>query len=458
MTEPTVQFRVRQVPSGTPGALELYGAAQELWDYQGPEAIIAGPYETGKTYSALLKLHYILSFNPDIRALMVRGVYKALLTSAWRTYADKILPYPPHDKRCPVRVVGGTKPSMVVYPNGSLLLIGGLDLSSNLLSSEYDYVYVNQAEEVTLDTWETLIRCTTGRAGNTEWPQLFADCNPDTEHHWIVNRPACEVFYSVHEDNPVLFDHRKNQWTDQGLQTLTRLDSMTGMRYKRGRLGLWCSGEGMVYEDFDPSIHVIDSFEIPRHWPRYRSFDFGMKHPFVCQWWTADPEDRLYMYREVYHTGRTVDEHLAGKRGYPGILALSEGEEYAESVADWDAENTAQLRLAGIDTRPADKRIRVGIQNVQERLKFDGGKPRIFFFRDALVEPDTALKEKFMPLNTEQEISGYVWRKVVTGREAKARDEIPVQANDHGMDAMRYMVMYFDGGLRYGPPTSSRYA
>ena len=46
--------------------------------------------------------------------------------------------------------------------------------------------------------------------------------------------------------------------------------------------------------------HVIRSFEVPKSWRRYRSFDFGYTKPFSVGWWAADPDGRLYRYREYY--------------------------------------------------------------------------------------------------------------------------------------------------------------
>jgi hypothetical protein len=75
-----------------------YGAGERLWSYQGPEVILHGPYETGKTISALFKVHTFLSMFPGAQGLMVRKSYKTLLSSACVTYELKVLPYPPGDR------------------------------------------------------------------------------------------------------------------------------------------------------------------------------------------------------------------------------------------------------------------------------------------------------------------------------------------------------------------------
>ena len=238
----------------TVDASRLYGASMDFWRYQGPEVILSGPYETGKTYAALSKLHTLLCAVSGCQALMVRKTQKSAVGSCVQTYRNKILPIPPDNPRSQVVEFGGQKPEHFDYPNKSRLTVGGMDNADKFLSAEYDYIYVNQAEELTLDDWEKLTGRATGRAGNAPWTQVMADCNPGPPTHWILKRDRLKRFESRHEDNPILHDHKVGAWTAQGKRTLQALDSLTGVRYKRGRLGLWVAAEGQVYE-FDSAIH-----------------------------------------------------------------------------------------------------------------------------------------------------------------------------------------------------------
>ena len=67
--------------------------------------------------------------------------------------------------------------------------------------------------------------------------------------------------------------------------------------------------EGQFFEEFrdDPKhyrdrrfTHVIDPFEIPKHWTVYRSFDWGYHRPFSCGWWAVDPDGVAYRILEFY--------------------------------------------------------------------------------------------------------------------------------------------------------------
>lgn len=420
--------------------VQYYGPAREFWAYKGPEAMLAGPYETGKTFVALGKLHALLSKYENARALMVRKTYQSLVQSAIVTYENKVLPIKPKKPNAPIKVYGGERPEFYDYPNGSRLVCGGLDNADKVLSAEYDFIYVNQAEELTLDDWEKLTGRATGRAGNTPYTQVFGDCNPGPPTHWIKNRIRLRLFEQRHEHNPNLYNQETGEITEQGQRTMDTLNALTGLRYKRGRQGLWVSQEGQVYDDFDQEKHVINPFPIPLEWARYRVIDFGYTNPFVCQWWARDHDGRLYLYREIYMTHRTVKVHAAQ------IKKLSLGEHYVATIADHDAEDRATLAENGIKTVAAKKDISPGIQAVQERLKTAGdGKPRLYVFKDCLVEPDRELYREYpgdtQPTNTEQEFGSYVWPD---GKDGKPQKEVPIDAYNHGMDAMRYLVMQLE--------------
>jgi len=426
---------------------------------------------THNTYAALQKLHGLLIKYPNSRALMVRKSYKALIPSALATYYNKVLPRRPGHRKCPVQIYGGGKPDWTIYPNGSRIILGGLDNPEKVLSSEYDFIFVPQAEELSLHDWEQLSSRNTGRAGNSPYPQMIGDCNPDVPTHWILNRPRLTVFHSKHTDNPMLYVRDRNGelalnedgkpiMTEEGVRSDAALRALTGVRYKRGYLGLWVGAEGIVYENFNPDIHVVDDIAVQPYWRKFRVFDFGYNHPFVCQFWAIDHDDVLYLWKEFYMTGRTVRQHVEGLPGRPGIRQMSYGHNFEANICDWDAEDRATLEdMLDIDTISADKRISTGIEAVQNRLKLSGNnKPRIILSRNAIMEVDDELKMRYQPTQTIEEFPSYVWRKLKEDSEHTSKDETPVKQADHGMDAMKYMVAYLDGQVQYGKPGTVKYA
>jgi hypothetical protein len=111
-------------------------------------------------------------------------------------------------------------------------------------------------------------------------------------------------------------------------------------------------------------------------------------------------------------------------------------------VADHDAEGRATLEEGGIWTLPAVKDLSRGVQAVQDRLKpAADGRPRLFLFRGALRERDESLVERRLPVCTAQEFEVYAWPKGADGKPVK---EVPVDLHNHGLDALRYAVMWAD--------------
>jgi PBSX family phage terminase large subunit len=369
-----------------------------------------------------------------MRALIVRKTRTSLTESALVTFEEKVLPYGSPLANGPQRRMRQS----YNYPNGSVIVVGGLDDSQRVMSTEYDMIYVMEAIETTENDWENLT--TRLRNGVMPYQQIIADTNPDSPTHWLVQRANNGITRMIecrHEDNPVLYDRAKGDWTKAGLVYIDTLDRLTGPRKDRLRYGRWVQAEGVVYEGFDKTKHLIDRFDIPRDWLRYWVIDFGFNHAFVCQFWAVDSDGRLYRYREIYFTQRLVEDHAKQ------ILAVSAGEPLPQRViCDHDAEDRATFeRHTGFVTTPAHKTVSDGIQAVAARLKPSGdGKPRLFFMRDSLVERDQKLVEKKLPACTEEEIDSYIWN-VGGGRN---KGEEPVKANDDGMDCTRYMVAQLD--------------
>lgn len=421
-------YEIRQ---GEPGTADFtfYGGVREFARYKGPEAIVSGPAETGKTLGALWKLHICACKYPGASIVIARKTLTSIYSTVLVAFRKKVL------AGCPeVDPYGGEKPQWYDYSNGSRIWMAGLDKSSRVLSSEHDIIYINQVEELTLEDWETLTTRTTGRAGNMPYSQTIGDMNPAWPAHWVYHRDTLKIFYSFHTENPMLYDQETGAITVQGTRTMTVLDALTGVRRLRLRDGKPAQAEGAIYAGWDDAIHLVDHADVPDDWRRFRVVDFGYTNPFVCQWWAVDSDNRMYMYREMYMTGRTVRAHAEQ------ILALSDGEAIEATACDHDAEDRATLEENGIPTLPADKRVGVGIQKVQERLEErDDGRPGLFLMRDSLVEEDLALQAKKLPHKTVDEVPGYVWADT-------AAKEVPVKRNDHGVDALRYAVMYVDGG------------
>jgi phage terminase large subunit len=422
--------------AGASTKVRFRGSILEAQTSAHPELILSGPAGTGKSRGILEKVWRLANAHPGMRALIVRKTRASLSESALFTLEDLVL-----GRQHPA-VVGGPQRQhrfKYVLPNSSEIAVGGMDKASRILSTEYDLIYVQEATELIVEDWETL--STRLRAGILPYQQLIADCNPGPSQHWLKKRSddgRARMLFTKHEDNPALYSDG-GELTERGRQYLHRLDRLTGVRHKRLRLGQWVSAEGVVYDAFDASVHVIDERDVPPYSRRYRVVDFGFTNPFVAQWWGEDKDSRLYLYREHYRTKTLVEDHART------ILELGAAETYdAPIICDHDAEDRATLqRHTGSVTAPAFKSVRVGIEAVQARLRIqEDGRPRLYFVRSATSTVDSDLGESGKPVSSLQEIEQYVWANDQAGRPNK---EEPVKEFDHGMDCVRYIVAFVDG-------------
>lgn len=419
---PSVQVKERRV--------KLQGAMCKIWECLDQEILAEGPAGTAKTRTILEMLDFVARKYANARILVVRKTRASMTHSVMETY-ERFVQEPD--------VHFHVTDQEYRYPNGSEIVVAGMDKPSKILSSEWDIIYCNEATELTENEWETL--STRLRGGVVPYQQLLADCNPDAENHWLNQRAATDKMTRIvtrHEDNPRYWDADKGEYTPEGERYVKGvLDKLSGVRLLRYRKGIWASREGLVYDIFDRSIHVIRREQMPVLQTRFRAIDFGFSNPFVTQWWGLDNDGRMYLYREIYYTQRTVKVHSLQING------LSGSETITATVADHDAEDRATLRENEIDSVPAKKAIRPGIDAVIERLKVQGdGKPRLFLVEDSLVEEDRTLRERGLPTCALEEFGSYAWPKSKPDRND---NEVPVDAYNHSLDALRYAVAYVDG-------------
>ena len=412
--------------------LSFRGPQFDLLRSSEPEIVLSGPAGTGKSVACLYKMHHAALKYPNSRYLILRKTRASLTDSGLVTFEQRILGGDDHP------ICAGARREnrhSYKYANGSEIVVGGMDNPTRLFSSEYDRIYVQECTELSLGEWESLLRSM--RNNKTPYHQIIGDCNPDAPGHWLYRRAhdsnMARMWHTLHENNPNM--HDGTDWTEFGKRYLATLDRLTGVRRDRLRFGRWVSAEGAVYDGWSPAIHLIDRFNIPASWPRYRAIDFGYGNPFVCLWLAVDPDGRIYVYREIYRTKRLVEDHAVN------IIKLSAGERIEMTICDHDAEDRATLTRHGISNVGAIKAISSGIQAVQARLPVVGEKPRLMWLRDSLVDMDMDLEAEKKTTSGVQEIDAYMWPK---GQDGKAVKEIPLDTNNHAMDALRYGVVMID--------------
>ena len=151
--------------------------------------------------------------------------------------------------------------------------------------------------------------------------------------------------------------------------------------------GNWDIMEGAAFPEFSRSIHVIEPFEIPDEWRKFRACDYGYASYHACLWFAIDPGDRLYVYRELYAT-KMAPSDLAFN-----ILRSERKEKIQYGVLDssvWakrgEGPSPAEEMIAlGCRWRPADRSPgsrQHGFTRLHELLKLNDltDQPGIFIF------------------------------------------------------------------------------
>lgn len=420
-----------EIAQGEPGGVCAYGGAREFVNYHGAEAIIHGPAETGKTFTALWKLNIAACKYPGASIVMARKVLNDVYASLWQTLKNKV--FGPDLELWPCVPYGGlNRPSQLNYHNGSIIWLAGFDRSSKVLSAEHDIVFIGQAEECTLDDWETSTTRTTGRAGIMPYSQTIGDVNPAYPLHWMYHRESLKMFYSKHDENPTLYDQVTGEITEQGKHTMAVLNALTGVRRDRLLLGKPSIAEGAIYSDYSEARHLVyctDSRFSKVKFKRYVcGVDWGLRNPGAMSVYGVTGDGVMVRVAEVYRSGET-DEWWAAR-------GVELNREFGIEAFVCDPSEPAYImkfQRVGLNAVAGFNGVVPGITAVQQRLKNDS----LYFFRSANRHIDQNLLDSKRPSKTEDEIPGYVWANNKT-------KEQPVKKDDHGCDALRYAVCYVD--------------
>lgn len=383
------------------------GASVELFGCRERVVIVSGPAGTGKTYGALWRLHACALKYPGMRGIMLRKVQEDLTASALVTYQERVL----GSGRFGVRTYGGSKmtPAAFQYPNGSMLMVGGLDKSEKVMSREYDLVYVNEMWELTEEDVDNLT--TRIRWGVMPYQQVFGDTNPQGPGHHLYKRTQAgkaRMLFSVHQDNPDLYDESTGQWTVRGQAYLDGLNDLTGFRRDRLLLGLWTAAEGVVYPEFNRQTHV--KTVNCEGWSTVLGMDVGTRNPTALLT-IRHAGDRIHLEREHYQRGMSSDDMV-------DIAVARYNETKAtHMVLDPSAASLiVSLQRRGVNVRKGVNDIVVGIGRVSSALS------------TFTIDPSC--------IETINEFESYQYPD---GRRSGV--DTPVKDNDHAMDALRYVVM-----------------
>lgn len=289
------------------------------------------------------------------------------------------------------------------FPNGSRIKLGYCDSAQDVYQyqgQEYTVIGLEEATHFTEEQMRFLTTCNRTTRNDIS-PRMYYTCNPGNVGHAWVKRIFIDKIYDNGEneadykfipakiyDNKILLNADPNYIKQ--LQALPE-------DLRRAHLdGDWDVHAGQFFKEFSRNRHVIEPFEIPSWWRRFRSMDWGFNDPCCVLWHAVDGEGRVYTYRELYvRQERAAD---VAKRA----IELSRGEDIRYTVASpdiwakrgallsgsggFEGETLAELfAVAGMPLTPADNSRIAGWNRVRDFLvDAADGKPRWQCFSDCV--------------------------------------------------------------------------
>tara|TARA_Y100001963_G_scaffold157001_1_gene252035 strand:- start:841 stop:2364 length:1524 start_codon:yes stop_codon:yes gene_type:complete len=203
---------------------------------------------------------------------------------------------------------------------------------------------------------------------------------------------------------------------------------LSAAQQKTRLFGEFTAQSGLIYDNFDPNLHVIDPIPIKDH-PEgslyFESIDFGTKHPFVCLWVALLPsgyhgsDSCYYVFKELYWTNKTTIQ--SGRQ----ILKMRDGLKIDMTIADPESKDgrLTLSREVGINTIAAPKHMGVvaGIEMCREIMTPNKeGKCRLLISKECK--------------NLIREMKLYRWND-------RTSQDKPIKKDDHALDALRYLIM-----------------
>lgn len=251
---------------------------------------------------------------------------------------------------------------------------------------------------------------------SVEGSRIWFSCNPDNPQHWfhqewILKREehnALRLHFTL-DDNPSLSEEKKAQY---------RRD-FTGVFYDRYILGKWVAADGLVYDMFSETDHVLT--ELPAtEGEYYVSSDFGMQNATTFGLWRKERgRDRWIRVKEYYYSGREEKRQKTVSELVDGMSDMLNGIVPRWVIIDPSAAPLkVELRKRGYRTRDADNDVLNGISDVCTLLK---AKKLAF---------SSACKYCI------KEFGAYMWDSKAAD---KGIDQV-VKSDDHALDDTRYFV------------------
>lgn len=366
----------------------VYAEIQSAIDNGYTTVSLQGSSRSSKTYNTLIWLVVYCLTHPYTRLSIVRATLPAIKGSVYVDFKEILL-------RLGVWNDKAMNKSEMVYTfsNGSWVEFFSTDNEQKLRGRKRDILFVNEANELSFIEWQQLKMRTT--------KYTILDYNPSfSDEHWI-----CSV-NSDHRTYHFISTYKDNPFLEQSI-----IEEIESLQYKNQSLwqvyglGMQAVVEGLIFRD----VVYVDDIP-PQVRKRWRGMDFGFTNDPTAIVTVGVDGDNLYIDEVAYAT-----QMLSGDI----IRTLKAQDEPLEVIAESaDPRLIQEIYRAGINIHPVKK----------FQGSVDAGIQKMLQYKLHITKRSA---------NIIKEQKNYTYRQ---DKEGKWLNE-PIDAYNHAMDAVRYVVM-----------------
>lgn len=371
--------------------------------------ILYGGAGSGKSYS--VAQHLIVRFIEEKRKtfLVCRKTLPSLRRTAWQLILD-LLEQCNLTNKCKFN-----RSELTIRKGSNRIFFTGLDDPEKIKSFETNYIWIEEATELTWDDFKQLrLRLRKDEGGEIDINQMFLTFNPITKLHWLYKR-LVEIAEKEENEkkrkvNILRSTYRDNRFLAQGyIEELQGLKGEDEEAYDIYTLGKWGIHQNLVYNNWDvvkvaPSIEEVDTV--------LYGLDFGFSKPLALMELRIKGRE-AWIIEKLYKKGMDNPMLIASMNGM-GIRKTVRM--YADCA---EPKSIAEIGKAGFNIIPCRK----GPGSVMEGIK------AVQSFELHILENNEG------GTNTVKEFGGYRFKEDRVSGEVL---DVPVQFMDHTCDGARY--------------------
>lgn len=338
-------------------------------------------------------------------------------------------------------VLPGTRlPSYVELKNGSDVIFksskGGEEAREKFQAADIDLISID--EEVPGDIVEELLLRTLDRGGS-----FIISATLVESYEWIIDLETLAI-----NGDPDHFLVRLNTEANPYLDAVT----VAKIKAKLSReelevryYGKSRRSKGLVYAAFNSSIHCVEPFRIPWDWPRWRSFDPGIRTA-AALWVAVGPDEKAYAYRELYlHNVPLYEIAIQIKECERWKLNKELSLEYKQFI--WEETDDSEHMVESFIDDKRGSRLITGEEGVIDQLNTRYGlsctpadKAKVPGIEDCRYWLENGFHVFNTLTNFLWEIKRYRIRNKKTRKDQNEPIDEPVKKDDHLMDNWRYIA------------------